>query len=102
MVRSAATPRVSNHLAAQTIGSSVQLDAGLADQFCPVLVFGRDEGLEPVVREIPCFAVTLLEPLLKVGQRSADIPAQPCDHLRRCSGGCENSEPGIDIETGHA
>ena len=54
--------------------ASIQLDAGLADQFGPALVFGRDEGIELVVRQIPDFAAALLEALLQVGQRRRGFP----------------------------
>ena len=60
------------------------------------------KAIELVVRQIPHLAAALLEALLELGQRRADIPAQPCDRFRRRLGGRENAEPGIDIETGHA
>ena len=82
--------------------ASIQLDAGLADQLGPALVFGGDESVELVVRQVPHLSAALLKTFLEFGQRGADFPAQFCDHVRRRFGGREYPEPGIDIEAGHA
>src|SRR6266550_8466529 len=85
--------------ASRTIGpygiadASIELDAGLADQSCPVRVFGDDEGIELVVRQIPYLAAALLKTLLELRQRGADSAAQPGDRFRRGFRGRENAEP---------
>src|SRR5947209_20537191 len=56
--------------------TSIQLDAGLADQSRPGLVFGRDKTVELVVRDIPGLAATLLKTFLQIGQCGADFPPQ--------------------------
>src|SRR6202023_3711805 len=70
-------------LTMRELGASIELDAGLADQFRPVLIFGPDKGIELVVRQIPHLAAALLKTLLQIGQRGADPAAQFCDDFGR-------------------